>query len=103
MAERKIPGQYAEHGWYGNNWTIPHQEKQVIAESEPDTESLHDPRAQYRGQQAEHLFYEEFGLAPEDQSYGSWIDYENHTVSCGKFNPSELPLHQQREFRGDGK
>jgi hypothetical protein len=84
--EQSIPDLYTQRGSFGNNTTIPERERHFIANSDPEP-WLEEGRMKFRSEQALHLFYQEWGLAPK----GTWMDFEGAT-----FDP--LPDFTQTSF-----
>jgi len=102
MTEKPIPQKYTFRGWYGNNTTIPPEEKEYIARQSHDLSSLGGDRCCFRGEEAEHKFNQEWGLAPYDRSCNAWMAYENVAI-LDVSDLSLLPLHSQRILRGKGR
>lgn len=96
MSERLAPEElYLKHGSWGNNTTIPEDEKTRIALSEPESGGEID-RAILRGEQALHHYFQERGEAPQ----GQWFDF-NETVIFSAHEPApwEMGLYKQREHQ----
>ncbi len=98
-----IPEEYTQHGWYGNNTTIPRGEKCRIAESDVDLPEQEEARAVYRGQQADHLHYVEQGWIDPNAPADQWMEYENVFPMQTDIILWALPLSEQRILRGNGK
>jgi hypothetical protein len=91
--ERK-PELYLQHGSYGNNTTIPEDERQIIVSSLPEA-GCEDGRLSFRGEEAMHHFYQEWGLKP----VGTWSDIEDTPMT--PLTPIwTKPLPEQRQIRG---
>lgn len=108
MAEQRkfIPKEYQQRGWFGNNTTIPIEEKRRIAESSVDLPEQEKARARYRAEMELHDRYVELGLAPENTSHGAWLEYEGlieKLIVDSQLKPWERPLYEQRSWRGNGR
>ncbi len=104
MSEKNnIPPEYGIRGWFGNNTTIPPKEKHWIAREDVDLDEQAQARAAYRGQEPIHHFYCENGMAPDNRSHDAWIEYEELPTYNFNNNYWELPICEQRVWRGNGR
>jgi len=67
MREKYIPNHYLKRGSFGNNTTIPDEEKSFIARQAQGVDG-----AILRGEQALNDLYKEYGLKPK----GPYTDFE---------------------------
>lgn len=112
MVERTMPSEYAVRGWYGNNTTIPPSEKGRIAEEDPVLQQFSEritARKSYRGEEAIHRFYTEWGLAPGNCGPEAYWEYENIDGlpplpdTSNLTDIASLSLEMQLKLRGHGR
>lgn len=94
MEKRQIPELYKQHGSFGNNTTIPEDERYKIAASTPEID-CEVGRLELRGEQAVHDFYKEWGIVPQ----GNWISYEDK-IPAPHSPIWEKPIIEQRREQG---
>lgn len=96
---------YARSGSWGNNTTIPDDEKRRIAYSEPDSPDLLEARLKYRAEMEQHDEYVRLGLAPDHRYHDSWMQYEGIDIQklCQVIKPWDQPFSEQRRWRENSR